>query len=29
MFSRAYLQDLRHAHKTGGVPTVDDPGRTA
>jgi hypothetical protein len=29
MLSRAYLQDLRHAHKTGGVPTVDDPGRTA
>ncbi|MFD5077756.1 hypothetical protein [Streptomyces sp. NPDC058371] len=25
MFSRAYVQDLRHAHKSGGVTTVDDP----
>ena len=27
MFSRAYVQDVRHAHKTGGVPTIDDPSR--
>jgi hypothetical protein len=27
MFSRAYLQDLRHVRKTGGVPTIDDPTR--
>ncbi|MFD9392259.1 hypothetical protein ACFWBB_16495 [Streptomyces sp. NPDC060000] len=27
MFSRAYVQDVRHAHKTGGVPTIDDPAR--
>ncbi|MFJ6838270.1 hypothetical protein [Streptomyces sp. NPDC091209] len=28
MFSRAYVQDVRHAHKTGGVPTIDDPARS-
>jgi hypothetical protein len=28
MWSRAYLQDVRRAHKTGGRPTVDDPTRT-
>ncbi|MFD8220836.1 hypothetical protein ACFV2U_46040 [Streptomyces sp. NPDC059697] len=27
MFSRAYVQDLRRAHKSGGVPTIDDPSR--
>ncbi|WP_330287800.1 hypothetical protein [Streptomyces sp. NBC_00576] len=27
MFSRAYVQDVRHAHRTGGVPTIDDPTR--
>ncbi|WP_438305024.1 hypothetical protein ACSHXN_35290 [Streptomyces sp. HUAS TT11] len=27
MCSRAYLQDLRLAHRTGGHPTVDDPAR--
>jgi hypothetical protein len=27
MFSRAYVQDVRHAHKTGGVTTIDHPGR--
>ncbi|MFK0047500.1 hypothetical protein ACIQU4_26020 [Streptomyces sp. NPDC090741] len=27
MFSRAYVQDVRRAHKTGGVPTIDDPTR--
>ncbi|MGW3915200.1 hypothetical protein ACWEBX_27275 [Streptomyces sp. NPDC005070] len=27
MFSRAYVQDVRHAHKSGGVPTIDDPAR--
>ncbi|MFG2626103.1 hypothetical protein [Streptomyces sp. NPDC048473] len=27
MFSRAYVQDVRRAHKTGGVPTIDDPAR--
>ncbi|MDX3690214.1 hypothetical protein PV726_07725 [Streptomyces europaeiscabiei] len=26
-FSRAYVQDLRRAHKSGGVPTIDDPSR--
>ncbi len=25
MFSRAYFQDVRRAHKSGGVPTIDDP----
>lgn len=25
MFSRAYVQDVRHARKSGGVPTTDDP----
>ncbi|AJF63311.1 hypothetical protein [Streptomyces vietnamensis] len=25
MFSRAYLQDVRRAHESGGVPTIDDP----
>jgi len=29
MFSRAYWDDLRRAHKEGGFPTVDDPARTA
>ncbi|MEU5308738.1 hypothetical protein [Streptomyces sp. NPDC021562] len=28
MCSRAYLQDLRLAHRTGGHPTVDDPARS-
>ncbi|MGW6144912.1 hypothetical protein [Streptomyces sp. NPDC055140] len=27
MFSRAYVQDVRRAHKTGDVPTIDDPAR--
>lgn len=27
MVSRAYLQDLRRAHREGGMPTVDDPTR--
>jgi hypothetical protein len=27
MFSRAYVQDVRRAHRTGGVPTIDDPRR--
>jgi hypothetical protein len=25
MFSRAYLEDLKRAHRDGTVPTVDDP----
>jgi hypothetical protein len=25
MFSRAYFQDVRRAHKSGDVPTIDDP----
>ena len=29
MFSRAYWDDLRRAHKEGGFPTVDDPARTS
>ena len=29
MFSRAYWDDLRRAHKEGVFPTVDDPARTA
>jgi hypothetical protein len=29
MCSRAYLADLRRAHKEGGFPTVDDPARSA
>jgi hypothetical protein len=29
MFSRAYLTDLRRAHREGGFPTVDDPTRSA
>jgi hypothetical protein len=29
MFSRAYVADVRRAHKEGGFPTVDDPTRTA
>ena len=29
MFSRAYWDDLRRAHKEGDFPTVDDPARTA
>ncbi|MGW0205270.1 hypothetical protein ACWDZ8_05395 [Streptomyces sp. NPDC003233] len=28
MCSRAYLQDLRLAHRAGGHPTVDDPARS-
>ncbi len=28
MFSRAYLDDLRRAHREGTMPTVDDPTRT-
>jgi hypothetical protein len=28
MVSRAYLADLRQAHRTGTTPTVDDPTRT-
>jgi len=27
MFSRAYLDDVRRAHREGGQPTVDDPTR--
>ena len=27
MVSRAYLDDLRRAHRTGTMPTVDDPTR--
>ncbi|MGQ4390052.1 hypothetical protein [Streptomyces sp. SAS_270] len=27
MFSRAYVQDVRRAHQTGGAPTIDDPTR--
>jgi hypothetical protein len=27
MFSRAYLTDLRRAHRDGTVPSVDDPTR--
>jgi hypothetical protein len=27
MCSRAYLEDVRRAHRTGTVPTVDDPAR--
>ncbi len=29
MFSKAYLADLRRAHREGGYPTVDDPTRAA
>lgn len=29
MFSRAYLDDLRRAHRDGDLPTVDDPARVA
>jgi hypothetical protein len=29
MFTREYVDDLRRAHREGGVPTVDDPTRTA
>lgn len=28
MCSRAYLQDLRLAHRTGRHPTIDDPARS-
>lgn len=28
MFTREYVDDLRRAHREGGVPTVDDPTRT-
>ncbi|WP_441248194.1 hypothetical protein [Kitasatospora sp. McL0602] len=27
MCSRAYVQDLLRAHRTGGMPTIDDPTR--
>lgn len=27
MFSRAYLEDLKRAHRDGTMPTVDDPTR--
>jgi hypothetical protein len=27
MFSRAYVQDVLRAHKSDGVPTIDDPAR--
>ncbi|MGC4987568.1 hypothetical protein ACLQ18_44595 [Streptomyces sp. DT193] len=27
MFSRVYVQDVRRAHKSGGVPTINDPAR--
>ncbi|MDJ0381003.1 hypothetical protein [Streptomyces sp. G-G2] len=27
MFSRAYVEDVRRAHRVGGVPTIDDPAR--
>lgn len=29
MFSRAYLEDLKRAHRDGDIPTVDDPTRNA
>jgi hypothetical protein len=29
LFSRAYLTDLRRAHRERGFPGVDDPTRTA
>ncbi|TDD65302.1 hypothetical protein, partial [Actinomadura rubrisoli] len=29
MFSREYVKDVRRAHREGGTPTVDDPGRVA
>ena len=29
MCSRGYVADLRRVHREGGVPTVDDPTRTA
>lgn len=29
MCSRAYLRDLRRAHRDGDLPTVDDPARVA
>jgi hypothetical protein len=29
MFSRAYLADLKRAHRDGTEPTVDDPARAA
>jgi len=29
MFTREYVDDLRRAHKTGTMPTVDDPTREA
>ncbi|GAA4569274.1 hypothetical protein [Planotetraspora kaengkrachanensis] len=29
MFSRAYLEDLKRAHRDGAMPTVDDPTRDA
>jgi hypothetical protein len=29
MCSREYLADARRAHAEGGVPTLDDPARSA
>ena len=29
MFSREYVDDIRRAHREGGLPTVDDPTRVA
>lgn len=29
MFSRAYLDELKRAHRDGAMPTVDDPTRNA
>jgi hypothetical protein len=29
MFSREYVDDVRRAHREGGMPTVDDPTRAA
>jgi len=29
MFSKEYVEDARRAHRDGGLPTVDDPARTA
>ncbi|MFC4946479.1 hypothetical protein [Pseudonocardia sp. GCM10023141] len=29
LFSRAYVEDVRRAHREGVMPTVDDPTRTA
>jgi hypothetical protein len=27
MFSKAYVEDVKRAHREGGTPTVDDPSR--